>query len=456
MAYDYDYSHYACVFDDSYTYRSSEAEYPTADAANFYYSASGAPRDEDTGAYGGIAESSGPSSAGPSTAGGLANGMVDNAESTVSIFMETSLLNSYGAGVPAFQNGKLENGQTEIFDPFHYTSSPEDSSSSSSTSRDSSIVNWTNDDIPQQFPDVQGLAFSTEQSFPTLFRDSYLQTRPREFAVSTSSTSTYCLSAGLPAISTTMSSSAPARQISHGRTDSAHSENSIPLSINSFPASANSLSVLRLPGISNKPLQDMSLDSCRDLHMIVNPNITRETRQVQKLVDPNVHTNALLAEPNTGTAQTPTTVNTAPSSLSSASSIITTTMTSALKGKSRRAGPQIRERPFKAKPVSPESKYQCYLCGHSSKLQKDHERHEWRHKRTAEDGWFCPGLTSPWAESCTCPVLGYTRKDLLIRHLRSRDSGSPCYEAAIEMGWAPGKRGSSKVFNGYKPLESRL
>ncbi|KAL5485639.1 hypothetical protein ACEPAI_6680 [Sanghuangporus weigelae] len=420
MPYDYDYSHYASTFDSSYAYGSSEAEYPTANATNFYYSGSGAPRDEYTGTYGGIAESSGPSSAGPSAPGGFANGMVDNAGSTVSTFMGASLLHtpSYDAGLPAFQNDKLDNGQMEITDRFQYTSSPEDSSSSSSTSGNSSIVNWTNDDMPQQFPDAQGLVFSTEQSFLTLFRDSYLQTRPCGFDVSTSSTSNYYLSAGLPATATTMPSLAPAPEISHGLINPAHSGNSIPLSINSFPVSANSLPVLPLPGISNKPPQDMSLDSCRDLHMIVNPNITRETRQVQRLVDPNVHTNALLAEPNIGTAQTPTAVNTAPSSLGSASSIITTTMTSVLKGKSRRAGPQIRERPFKAKPVSPESKYQCYFCGHSSKLQKDHERHEWRHKRTAEDGWFCPGLTSPWAESCTCPRwAGLQEREVAAKYL---------------------------------------
>ncbi|KAL5503746.1 hypothetical protein ACEPAH_7817 [Sanghuangporus vaninii] len=178
--------------------------------------------------------------------------------------------------------------------------------------------------------------------------------------------------------------------------------------------------------------------------MIVNPNIYQETqvRRPVSEVHPDVHTNTLLAATNTGTIHAPAAVNTAPSGLGFARSNIPTTTTSVSQGKRRRAGPEIRERPFRAKPVSPESKYRCYFCGHSSRLQKNHERHERRHRRTAKDGWFCPGLTSPWSIR------------LLVRHLRDQSSGSPYYEAAIQMGWASGRRGSSKVFNGCKPDES--
>ncbi|OCB92187.1 hypothetical protein A7U60_g427 [Sanghuangporus baumii] len=469
MPYDYDSDYYASAFGNSYAYGSFEGEYSTADTTNFNYSASRVPIGGYAGAYGGIAEDSynyDASSAGPSTAGGLANGMANNAGHGVSTFTGAPFPHppSYGTGVPAFHDDKLDYGQTDPnFDPCRYARSPEDSSSASG---DSSIVNWPNDHMPQQFgsfPAAQGPVFSTEQSFPSLFHERYLQTRPHGFDASTS-TSAYYLSAGLPATASTMPSSAPAPETSHGPTDPAHADanfsNSIPLGINSFAASANSLSAFPLPGINSKPPQDMSLDSCRDLHMIVNPNITQETQQVQppvSRINPDIHACMLLGEPNTDAARSPTAVNTAPSGLGFAPSNIpaTTTTTSASQGKKRRAGPQIRERPFKAKPVSPEAKYRCYYCGHSSRLLKDHERHEWRHKRTAKDGWFCPGLTSPWPDSCTCPVLGYTRKDLLLRHLRSQGSGNPCYEAAIEMGWAPEKRGSSKVFNGYKPEESR-
>ncbi|KAL5503768.1 hypothetical protein ACEPAH_7839 [Sanghuangporus vaninii] len=407
MPYDYDSNYYAPAFDNSYAYGSSEGEYSTHNTANSHYSASGASIGEYAGTHGGTADDCynyDASGAGPS---GLANGMADNAGPGVSTFTGVPLLHPplYGAGTSAFQNDNSDYGQTDLtFNPFHYASSPEDSSSSSSTSGDSSIANWLIDDVGQQFGSSSDA--QRQQSFRPLFHDSYLQARPSRLDASTQSTSSCYFSAGLSTTASTMPFSVSASETSHEPTNpahaNAHSNNSIPLGIDSFAASSISLSVLPLPGTSDKPPQDMSLDSCRDLHMIVNRNIIQETQQVQRLVSevkPDVHTCTLLGGPNTGAARAPTAINTAPSGLG-----IPATTTSALQRKRRRAGPQIRERPFKAKPVSPETKYRCHFCGHPSRLLKDHERHEWRHKRTAKDGWFCPGLTSPWAESCISGV----------------------------------------------------
>ncbi|KAL5485618.1 hypothetical protein ACEPAI_6659 [Sanghuangporus weigelae] len=473
MPYDYDFSHYASAFDDSYAYRSFEGEYPTADAANFHYSASGVLISGYAGAYGGFAQTpynSGPSSAGPSAAGGLANGMVDNAGIGVSTFTGAPLLHppSYGAGASAVQNDRLDYSLTDpSFNPLQHVNSPE-GSSTTSTSGESSVANWPTDDMVEQFgssPEAQGPAFGTEQSFPPLFR-SNLHAQRRRFDSLASSTASSYFTAGLqhqPASASMMRYLAPALEMSQVSTDAAyvdaHSGNSIPLDIYFFNAPAHSLATLPSSGASkNNSPQDMSPDSCRDLHMIVNPNTTQETMNVERpagAVYPNVRKDAVLAESNAGAVHTSTAVSTAPSG--SAPANIRGNGKLMISGKRRRAGPEIRDRPFKVKPISSESRYRCRFCGHPSKLLKDHKRHESRHTRTERDGWFCPGLENPCAteaESCTCPELGYTRRDLLVRHLKERKPGSSCYLAAVQMHWDPKKRGSSKVFDGYRPEQS--
>ncbi|KAL5526164.1 hypothetical protein ACEPAG_7502 [Sanghuangporus baumii] len=473
MPYDYNFSHYASAFDDTCVYGSSEAEHPTANAANFYYSASGAPRGEYTGAYGGFAQApynSGLSSAGPSAAGGLANGMPDNAGTGVSTFTGAPLLHhpSYGAGVLAIQNDRLDYGLKDpIFNPFQHANSPE-GSSSSSMSGSSSVANWPTDDMVEQIgssPEAQEPAFGTVQSFPPLF-ETHLDTRPRRFDALALSTASSYFTEGLQhqrASASMARYSTPALEALQRSTDAsyvdAHSGNSIPLGTKFFDTSANSLATLPPSGANDNNLsQDMSLDSCRDLHMIANHYITQETMHAERpagAVYPNVRRDAVLAESNTGAIHTSTDVSTAPSG--SAPTNIRGKQKTMISAKRRRAGPEIRNRPFKVKPRSSESSYRCRFCDHPSKLLKDHKRHESRHTRTERDGWFCPGLASPCpteAESCTCPELGYTRRDLLVRHLKEQKPGSSCYLAAVRMHWDPKKRGSSKVFDGYRPEQS--
>ncbi|KAL5526977.1 hypothetical protein ACEPAF_8706 [Sanghuangporus sanghuang] len=310
MPYDYDSDYYASAFGNSYAYGSSEGEYSTADTTNFNYSASRVPIGEYAGAYGGTAEDSynyDASSAGPSTAGGLADGMANNAGPGVSTFTGAPLLHppSYGTGVPAFMTTNLiTDRRIQILTLVD------------TLARLRTLLPHRPHRVIRRLLTGRMIICPSNLDHSQWPRD-LSSTRPHGFDASTS-TSAYYLSAGLPATASTMPSSAPAPEISHGPTGPAHadanSSNSMPLGINSFAVSANSLSTLPLPGTSNKP-----------------PQVQRPVSEV----NPDVHRCTLLGEPNTGAAREPTAVNTAPSGLSVTPSDIPTTTTSASQGKRR-------------------------------------------------------------------------------------------------------------------------
>ncbi|KAL5485620.1 hypothetical protein ACEPAI_6661 [Sanghuangporus weigelae] len=122
----------------------------------------------------------------------------------------------------------------------------------------------------------------------------------------------------------------------------------------------------------------------------------------------------------------------------------------------KRAGPAIRNRPFNNNRAAPTSKFVCRYpgCGQRLRCPKGLDRHELRHTRNDNYGWFCPGAALVWGDhekACTCPMLGYTRSDRLVAHIKKRGPGNPCYEAAIRLKWNPHLKGSVNRFKNYRP-----
>ncbi|KAL5526913.1 hypothetical protein ACEPAF_8640 [Sanghuangporus sanghuang] len=224
-------------------------------------------------------------------------------------------------------------------------------------------------------------------------------------------------------------------------------------------------STMPLPGINGNPRPDTSLDSCRDLQS-VNHNNYQEAQYVPghrlshgatAFIPDAIHardTAATYATMPTNRASSPS----GPSwshvestDRDPAGKQNTTSTSREMKGsdKNKRSGSHLRQKPYNVGRSAPTSKYEC---SHGYKTwcrsKKELKRHEFRHERPDSYGWLCPGLGFPWAgqssKACSCPTLGYTRSDDLVRHLKQRGPGNTCYETALGLNWSPGIRGSIK------------
>ncbi|KAL5526915.1 hypothetical protein ACEPAF_8642 [Sanghuangporus sanghuang] len=227
--------------------------------------------------------------------------------------------------------------------------------------------------------------------------------------------------------------------------------------------------MMPVPGVNDKPQPDTSLDSCRDLQT-VNHNKIQETQYVRGQVDvARLSRIATAFVPDANHAQvaaaayaaTPTN-RASPSSGPLRSHVEstdrdparkqnTTSTSREMKGKDKikQSGSHLRQKPYNVGRSAPTSKYECsHGCKTWCRSKKELKRHEFRHERPDSYGWLCPGLDFPWAgqgsKACSCPTLGYTRSDDLVRHLKQRGPGNPCYEIALGLNWSPGVRGSIK------------
>ncbi|KAL5526914.1 hypothetical protein ACEPAF_8641 [Sanghuangporus sanghuang] len=229
-------------------------------------------------------------------------------------------------------------------------------------------------------------------------------------------------------------------------------------------------STMPLPGINGKPLPDTSLDSCRDLQSVNHNkhqeaqygqgpvNVARLNRGATAFVPDMSHTQAAAAAyAATPTNSTPSRSGPSQSHAESAEGTTvgkrkaTSSASRKMKGteKNKRSGSHLRQKPYNVGRSALTSKYECsHGCKTWCRSKKELKRHEFRHERPDSYGWLCPGLGFPWAEhgskACSCPTLGYTRSDDLVRHLKQRGPGNPCYEIALGLNWSPGIRGSIK------------
>ncbi|KAL5503815.1 hypothetical protein ACEPAH_7886 [Sanghuangporus vaninii] len=455
----------------SSTRGSSEGEEPTPDIGVFDYSTNGVPdreypfarRDQADGYY-----TSASSSVGISTVGGLANVTANETQFGGPLMLtEGSFFRPvHMSDAPGFN--ERDTGYAP-FNPHRKDSrgliSPAEEVSSSSSE---SVYSALSDNLNLVQRETPTASFHAQDRHNTGFTEQtvsmgFLSSVEAKFSKEPASISapiTWFKSAENPSYASTEFG-----KQTTASTGTPHFNSSGPADTSTADCSINLQSTMLLPGINGNPRPDTSLDSCRNLQS-VNHNNYQEAEYVPgprlshgatAFIPDAIHARATAAT----YATTPT--NRASSSSGPSRSHVesidrdpagkwrTTSTSREMKGKDKikQSGSHLRQKPYNVGRSAPTSSYECsHGCKTRCRSKKELERHEFRHKRPDTYGWFCPGLGFPWAEhgskTCSCPTLGYTRSDDLVRHLRGRGPGNPCYETALALNWHPDIRGSIK------------